>query len=115
MSTKEDNNKFGNIATSLKCQLNDSLNSVSISDNRIACEAKNGFVKTPSNSFKNNNTRFQSNMENRPIFSKKLAVNLKFEDITFSANIWNWPSIKQITHGEFFFNSEGLNCNLRFN
>lgn len=81
MSRNEENNKTINSGNPLKCcQFQDSLNSVTKSSS-------------------NNNNRFQNKMDNRTLFPKKLAVNLKFEDITFSANYWNW-TLKDLPNGK---------------
>lgn len=96
--SKDDRNKASNAGSPLKCcQFNESLSSIQNEDNVAVCETDDNIVVVPQKTFMNNNTRFQNNMETKAIFSKKLEVDLKFEDITFSANVWNW---KKLTAGK---------------
>lgn len=48
---------------------------------------------------KNNNNSLQSKLGNWDIAPKKHGVSLKFENITFSANSWEW-SLRQLTNGK---------------
>lgn len=107
MLRNEENNKTINSGNPLKCcQFQDSSNSVKDDEHVAICEAKISFGK----SSRNNNTRFQNKMDNRELFPKKLAVNLKFEDITFSANCWKW-TLKDLPKGKIIlFVYEHVNC-----
>lgn len=99
MSGKGEINQSVKSDNSLKCcDFQDSLNSGENDENSAICQAKNSFVISP----RNNNPRFQNSMDNRAIFPRKLAVNLKFEDITFSANQWKW-TLKELPNSKIVF------------
>ncbi|XP_018573014.1 ATP-binding cassette sub-family G member 4 [Anoplophora glabripennis] len=101
MSIREDRIKPSSSSPLKCCQSNDSLTSLSADDDDgVVCETKNVFVTTPEN---NNNRFLQAQMKNQHHFPKKQAVDLKFENITFTS--WSWSitkfkrEVKKILHG----------------
>lgn len=98
MLSRQEKNKTVIAGNPLKCcQFQDSLNSIENDQNIAVCDSRNSFVKTAGN----NNTSLQNKMENKVIFPKKLSVNVKFENITFTANYWNW-NLKKLNKGKLF-------------
>lgn len=66
-------------------------------DESVAVSDKTNFVLPKNDANHNNN-----NVDNRVLFPKKLAVDVKFENITFTANEWNF-NLKQFPKGKWLF------------
>ncbi|KAG5878504.1 hypothetical protein JTB14_035178 [Gonioctena quinquepunctata] len=103
---KDDRSKCSTSGSSLKCcQFNDSSTSVSAEDKSVLCETKNDFMINPQENCDNNNEIhvLHGNMKNGHVFAKKQAIDLEFEDITFSSTTWSFSKFKtetkRILHG----------------
>uniref|UniRef100_A0A0U9HSG3 Putative ABCG protein n=2 Tax=Chrysomela populi TaxID=154003 RepID=A0A0U9HSG3_CHRPP len=102
----ENNKGCGGSSSPLKCcQFNDSSISVSSRDDDELPEVKNAYTKPANLNFDNNNTSIHEigyQMKNH-VFAKKQAIDVNFENITFSSTSWSLTKFrkesKKILHG----------------